>query len=365
MLDLPASLWECVHALEAGKGALPASESEAERFVRRASDESLLPLLFQERALPACIGNVLPRFKALERAHEHRSAVLDQTVLRLCECLSDEELILLKGADYRYRLYPHPHLRPMSDIDVLVRKTRMDDIARKLTAAGFEEVFALGTLTLAESYPARTFADNSAAVDLHRTFIQESRHRVDYEEIWSRCEQFTIGSRTAARLSLPHAIVYHALAMAFDEHWVPLIRYVDFLLLVTISGSALEESTDIAARWKARRALYAALRQTSRIFPEIRDHGAEESMAKLLHLPARVWIDSSILTHPREPRKKKTRLRQLWRKLNLIDDWTRRVDFLISHGRTVVNNQRIGKRSTADRVAHHGGDGPRFGPSRE
>ena len=44
--------------------------------------------------------------------------------------------VVLKGADYMFRLYPRPELRPMRDLDILIPRRRCEALCARLRAAG-------------------------------------------------------------------------------------------------------------------------------------------------------------------------------------------------------------------------------------
>jgi hypothetical protein len=47
------------------------------------------------------------------------------------------EVILLKGADFRGRLYGDPAVRPMADLDLLIPKTKLNEAKAVLTRLGY------------------------------------------------------------------------------------------------------------------------------------------------------------------------------------------------------------------------------------
>lgn len=118
--DVPPSLWPAVHRIAAGEGWPPSSEASADLLVREAARQGLLPLLFEEDASPAVVAAALERNRAWRRIHALRAELLENALRDLEGLLTGEPWLLLKGGDYRYRLYPRPWLRPMQDIDLLV-----------------------------------------------------------------------------------------------------------------------------------------------------------------------------------------------------------------------------------------------------
>src|SRR5260370_25660489 len=95
----------------------PKNADEAVSFVEFAEDEGLISILFEQPGLPAAISDVLPRFRALESLHRFKYDLSRTALLELIRIVGADAFVVLKGSDYRFRLYSKPHLRPLNDID--------------------------------------------------------------------------------------------------------------------------------------------------------------------------------------------------------------------------------------------------------
>lgn len=300
--------------------------------MRAAAEEKLLPLLFADDSAPAVVREALARASAWKRVFSLRSAALDDAILRVGELLRGEPFLFLKGADYRHRLYPATWLRPMQDIDVLVPAGRTDAVTRRLREIGLNQRFPVGAVARLASYHERVFDLEDVTLEVHHSFVQRIRYRVDYEGVWARRAHLAAGPLAAERLGDADALLYHAVSFATDEFAVPLIRFVDFWLLCAAKPDALAEAADRARSWRAGAALYGALREAGRVFPEFETESVRRIRARLLAAPSRWFLDRAVL--PREGERlspKLSRPRQLWRKFWLIPGFSRRAAFFAYH----------------------------------
>src|SRR5215831_16882129 len=156
-LDSPQSLWATVHRLAVGEAWPPSTDSAADRLVRDAAQERLLPLLFEHASPPAVVRGALDRARAWQRVFSRRADALDRAIVRVGKLLQGEPFLFLKGSDYRHRLYPRPWLRPMQDIDVLVPGRSIDAITRRLEGLGLPRRFPGGSVARLSSYHERVF----------------------------------------------------------------------------------------------------------------------------------------------------------------------------------------------------------------
>jgi hypothetical protein len=120
-------------------GFLGLPEAQQQRQFRWLMRAGLGPLLYhatraQAEAVPARWRDEL---LAAELTARVRHAALAQSALELIDACAalGVELTLLKGFSVSTQLWPAPHLRPMSDIDVLLPLERHDEVAAALTAA--------------------------------------------------------------------------------------------------------------------------------------------------------------------------------------------------------------------------------------
>ena len=332
-LEVPLPVWQAVHAAASGEPWPPSGGAAADLFVAQAAREGLLPLLFEQPQLPDTVKAALPRHAAQAALARARTALLLRALATLFGLLRDEPFVLLKGADYATRLYPRPELRPMQDLDLLVPRQRLEAVCARLSAAGLRPREPRTAARAASSYYERAFSLGEVIVEVHQSFLQRSRARIDYEAVWRRRVPRPADGLGTARLDDADAVAYHALSLAKDEFTVPLVRYVDLWLMLRGRPELAEAAALRAGEWGTRRALFGALHQAARLLPDLADARTQETARAMAGPLARRFLAAAVL--PPLPEQGRagvvTRRRQLWRKFWLIDAPWRRLGFAAEH----------------------------------
>jgi hypothetical protein len=342
---LPPSL---LQALAAGAGTPwpPGSDAEADLLLAQAGPEGLLPLMF-ETPLPPVLMAARERQRAHHRLATRRAEILLQGLQRAVDALGDEPFVVWKGADYAQRLYPHPALRPMQDLDLLVPRARLSAACDRLEKAGARRRPFRGAASRASSYHERAFELGDVIVEVHQAFVQRARHRVDYDVLWARRVEAPALGPQAFRLDDTDALLAHALALAKDELTAPLVRYLDLRLLLERADVA--EAGRRAREWRMVRALWSALHQARSLMPEIWTADVARVADALLPPRVRAFLARRVLPPPHEQGRAGavTRTRQLWRKAWLMDGAWRRLAFAGAHAAALVEGHWRARREKA------------------
>jgi hypothetical protein len=332
-VDVPLPVWRAVQGAAVGEPWPPADGAAADLFVAQAAREGLLPLLFEQPGLPPAVQAALPRHAAQAALARARSGLLMRALGTLHGLLREEPFVVLKGADYATRLYPRPELRPMQDLDLLVPRQRLDAVCARLLEAGLRPRAPRTAARAAPSYYERAFLLDEVLVEVHQSFVQRSRARIDYEAVWRRRVPRPELGPAAARLEDADAVACHALSLAKDEFTVPLVRYVDLWLMLRGRPELVEAAAARAREWGTRRALFGALHQGARLLPELADARTQAAARAMAGPLARRFLAAAVLPPLAEQGRAGvvTRRRQLWRKFWLIDAPWRRVGFAAEH----------------------------------
>lgn len=333
-MGLPPSLWPRLYHSITSKSWPPADAKDALTFVRACIQHRLLALLLDAPDLPETVRAMLPVADPIYRAQVDRTQLQLRMLSRLAEVLADETLILLKGCDYGFRIYPRPELRPMADIDFLVPRLRSETVTKRLRAAGAVQAFPAGHASRLESYHETFFRFDDVTVEPHHSFAQRVRYAVDYDAIWERRIPFAAGPLQAFRLHDEDSIVYAALSLSLGYFDVPLLRYLDFYLLLDRFTGDVAALAATSREWLVERAFFCALHQTVQVFPEIRPK-VDALLNSLLSPGERRFLRERVLPAPLD-RPGTTRRQQLWRKFHLMDRYPERIAFLLYHGYAVV-----------------------------
>jgi hypothetical protein len=331
---LPDSLWPLLFRLATGRSWPPAEPAPAEALVDAATQEDLLPLLFEVPDLPAPVRASLDRRRLWAHVFERRAASLRESVGEI-ERLLGEPFVLLKGFDYACRLYPRPALRPMQDIDILVPRERFADVCSRLRAAGRPQLFPGSPTHRVAWFSEAIFDLGEVTLEVHDSFLPRARHTIDYEALWSR--RVPLEGTGRERLSDVDAVVYHALSLSKDEFFARLIRYVDLWRMLKAAPGVLPEAAGRAREWQTVNAFYGALQQLQLFFPETREEVAPVAEG-LLPPAARQRLDRWVLPglEERSVLRPRHRGRQIWRKLWLMDNVSRRTQFGITYGYAIA-----------------------------
>lgn len=317
-IELPENLWPLV----AASGQLPwppRTIDDAKLFVDHCWREGLLPILF---AAPPPVDSVvaaLQAYRALDAANRRRVATIESTITTLPELIGDE-FALLKGADYAYRLYPSPELRPMGDIDVLVRHDRVAAVLARLGKAGF----CRNPTRLPHFYPwcpDVAFDLGSILLEVHRSLIYRTRIRVDYEMLWRDRVPCTVAGTETWRLADCDALLVSVLNIAKGDLATPLVRYLDLWLMLRRNRDLATEAARGARRWRMVNGFDAVLRTLATMFPDLE-----------LATRSRPLFDRFIAPRDAATNRDRRRFRrpaQLWRKYWLIDGMDQRLGYLI------------------------------------
>ncbi|MDQ6801692.1 MAG: nucleotidyltransferase family protein [Acidobacteriota bacterium] len=334
--ELPPNFWPTIFRLSTGQSWPPQNDDQAERFIARVVPEGLLSLLLAAPSLPPAVEIAARKLQALDRTNRLRTHVFEQSLRAVLDVLGGERIIVLKGMDYAYRLYPAPHLRPRQDIDVLVQRERSASIIAKLKEASFKQHFIAGSVGRVAAYHEAVFEVGNATVEVHHSFVQRARNRVDYAEIWERAKVWSGFDERLLRLDDADGLVYHAINMSSDQFSSPIFRHLDIWLMLRDRLDILPAAVSRARVWATSRALYGALRQTSRYFPDFQTPQVEAAMTELLPARTRAFLDRRILIDPWLPRRRYGRAGQLWRKFWLIDDTAHRASFAMYHAYALI-----------------------------
>jgi hypothetical protein len=300
--ELPANLWTLAAAGAKGTAAL----------VDRCIAESLLPILFA-----ANLPDVdLTPWRALRAANRHRVGTMERNIAAL-PALIGEDFLVIKGADYGWRLYPSPELRPMGDIDILVPRERFGDVIRRVTAAGHAH-HSSRLVDRSASNPDYAFDLGDVTLEVHQAIVHRSRAKIDEHAIWADRVPHSVAGIDTWRASDVDALLISVMNIAKEDLATPLIRYLDLWLMLRRDPALFAAGRRRARSWRMVNAFDAVMRATSSMFPDLR-----------LDLARRPLFDRFAFSLDR---RRSRRMALLWRKYWLIDGIDQRLAYLASMG---------------------------------
>ena len=322
----PEELWPVVWGLATGEVWPPQGSDRVDEFFQYANRESLLPLLMMADGLSEPIAACKSRYRPLLALYRRRYELVCAALPEFTRIAGAEAFLFYKGFDFCHRLYARPELRPMSDVDVLVPRSAFDTILAQFAREGIAQKRGAHGASFSPDHHEASVMLGEVHFEIHRSFSQPVRARLDYEGLWNRRERFTVDGISGLRLSGPDALLCQAYELAKDEFSSPLIRYVDLFLLVRGQPDTLSICVERAREWRIERALFGALFLTERLFPSLRHPLLSRAINDLLTARQRAFLADHVLPDPARERSNhgSGRLLQVQRKFMLIDDlWQR------------------------------------------
>jgi Uncharacterised nucleotidyltransferase len=231
------------------------------RRVQRADGEWRVPPDLLRALREVYVGSAF----ASQRLHADAAAALDALTR------AGVEAIALKGLHLATAYYAEPALRPMKDIDLLVRGEQTRAAWDALCACGYAGV-EHGTeyreLRLSHHLP-RMVKPGAAPIELHRTLAAPSRPlRIDLDLLRVRSRPIPVGARTVAAFA-PEDLLLHLCIHAAEHHLclVPLRNVYDLALVVQGPPPLdWDRVTTAAGAFGARRAVFCGLLLAREVF---------------------------------------------------------------------------------------------------
>jgi len=154
----------------------------------------------------------------------------------------------------------------LTDIDLLVRRSDLGRLARRLSSAGFEAVFA------DEEYRRFEVAapnPNGCHFEFHWWLGLPLRVRISQEEVWLRSVPAVLDGVSCRRLAPEDALLYHVAHQA-DHYFGPSLKWtIDLRQMLRVWRPDIAGLLRRAADWRLRTALGLGLRHLDKLFPGV------------------------------------------------------------------------------------------------
>lgn len=240
--------------------------------LERAGNEGMRPLLYARLAATDLVRSLVPpavhsRLEASYRATWARNTVLTERWAEAMELLAREgvESVTHKGMALIHTVYPDIALRPMADIDILVRPGDVDPVTRALCGAGYRTSgAALETEEAFRGY--RHFVRDSTVIDLHWELANYTRFesvvRVDHEGIWRRARRLDVGDARGLTLCPEDLLLHLVLHLGLGSDFGRVIWFVDIDATLRRFAGTLDwgRAIEEAERWRIQAVLACVLR---------------------------------------------------------------------------------------------------------
>lgn len=239
-----------------------------DRSVAEGTAGLLLARLTEEpstaRRVPAA---TLARLATIQRATWARNAVLTDRWAEIMRLLAEARVAVIthKGMALIHTVYPDTGLRPMADIDLLIRPSDLSTAKRVLRSAGYRTPEE--RLEAEASFRAYLqLVREGTVIDLHWELAHYTRFqgilRVDPEGIWARAYVFGAADVRGLTLSPEDTLLHLALHLTVGSEFGRLIWFSDIEAVLRHYAGVLEWDRTLAEarRWGVRRILHYVLR---------------------------------------------------------------------------------------------------------
>lgn len=210
---------------------------------------------------------ILAHLEASYRGNWARNVLLTERWAELMALLTRAgmDVITHKGMALIHTVYPDMGLRPMADIDLLIRPGELPTVERTLRAAGYR--------TPGESMEAEEafrgyldFVRDSTIIDLHWELAHYSRFegivRVDHDDLWKCARRMAVGEAQGLMLSPEDLLLHLALHVTLGSEFGRLIWFTDIHAVLLTFGPSLnwERVIEKATHWRVKVLLGFTLR---------------------------------------------------------------------------------------------------------
>ncbi|MFP2929933.1 nucleotidyltransferase family protein [Pyxidicoccus sp. 3LG] len=189
---------------------------------------------------------------------------------QMVDDLQGRRLVLMGGASFADSLYPHVAFRPVTELQLLMKRLDVDGFAGFLSNHEFRPEDASGTGAT------KVVSDGRTLICLYSDLLGPNR-KEQTAGILDRARPMKMYGPSVFRPELEDAVLLTALEQARQGYEVPWLSFLDMRELVTgakAMGGPYSKALDVpallarAAEWRVERALYTSLAIIARLFPE-------------------------------------------------------------------------------------------------
>lgn len=231
-------------ALLTGAPAVEAYRTWRERVTLDGLDRGslrLLPLLAQNLRRHDVRDPIMTRLDEVCRDTRARNAVLMTRLATLLGIFAGARLdtMLLKGSALLVLYYPDPGVRPMSDLDLLVRTSQAPAAMTLLRRSGWQPTQPSPERVVPVTHSLLFLGAEDAQLDLHWHVLWECGGPEADEDFWAAADSVTVGGVPTAVLG-PADQLFHACVHGAAWNPVPPLRWAaDALVILQARGPGL------------------------------------------------------------------------------------------------------------------------------
>ena len=190
-------------------------------------------------------------------------------------CRANLEIILLKGADLQLRLYGDPEVRPMDDLDLLLRSEDHPQAKSVLDGMGYQLAPKYRDLApgywqlLGEAVHYISSQDEVLTVDLHWEIgAMLYYYRLFYAPLKRDAQLISYNGNKVYILSSEHLLI-HLCLNAYKELICTVRKVLDITLLLSRLSVDWRKVIKEAVAFGCQRPIYLVLREVAQVAPKI------------------------------------------------------------------------------------------------
>lgn len=180
------------------------------------------------------------------------------------------DAILLKGAQTARTLYPDPALRPMGDIDLLVRSRDLVRVDGLLQAQGYVKMVYSRPIVATGLFDPEYVKKSlhlPIIIDLHRHFHHGWRFQIGFEELWQRARRHNWNDGWSFSLDREDGILHQCIHHGVSYHNFPFISMVDLHETINASPPDWEQLGKRARQWGVATIVWLGLELLEAAYP--------------------------------------------------------------------------------------------------
>lgn len=183
------------------------------------SSNRLLPLLFRQAELAGWEDHEMGRLRGIYRYQWCRNQLMLAELRRITQALNlaSTEVLLLKGAAMIATYYEDPALRPMSDLDIMVRPDDFEKASQILRQLGYTQRFSVDfakirseRLTHAIEFT-RSINGQTWEIDLHWTPLHRATWPGAEKSFWEHSKAVTLKGEACRTFDATHQLLHACL----------------------------------------------------------------------------------------------------------------------------------------------------------
>ncbi len=251
-------LWDCL------SGKAVNSTADWDAIYQVSEKYRVTPLLYHRLKHLDVPAPLLKKLKTAYIANHWINTELYRELSKILSTLqqADIPVIVLKGAHIAEKVYGNIALRPMNDLDILIKKTDLFAAEKKLLEMGYTSSRETDIEEIcAEYHQLPAFIKPNAAVEIHWTIeYPTSPFTIDVEGLWKRAQPATIAGIETLVLSPEDLLLHLCLHTAYHHIFQFGLRpFYDIWETIRHYDIDWEQVQHRSHEWDANNSIYLAL----------------------------------------------------------------------------------------------------------